>query len=252
MNNYKKNGTALMQSAMVLCISIIFVFFFLVCPLWNSVRKKQAIAAYRTAQATLLQANKMYALANDNAGIYDVTLPVDRFAEKYYHPYLSVAKVCTGIQNGCWNKAQYKDLKNKSHFNKITYSMILSDRTVIGFYKNQHGFLSAIIDINGPAGVNKLGRDVFVFYYYNSLLTPKVCEAKYYKHKFIQNGLHLGGYDKCGLPHDRYDYKELHSKDMYDGCNKKAVSDENGIGSGAACGAVISQSGWVMDKIYPW
>lgn len=241
-----------MQSAMVLCIAVIFAFFFLVCPLWNSVRKKQSIAALRTAQATLLQANKMYAIANDNAGIYDVTLPIDKFAQKYYHPYLSIAKICSNSQTGCWNSAQYKDLKNKNHFNKITYSMVLSDRTVIGFYKNPQGFLSAIIDINGPAGINKLGRDVFVFYYYNTALTPKVCAGDFYKDKFIQNGLYLGGYDKCGLPHDSYNYGELHAASMYDGCNKKAVSDENGIGSGAACASVIRQSGWVMDKIYPW
>ena len=54
-------------------------------------------------------------------------------------------------------------------------------------------------------------------------IRQKICDEKVYKKFPIQSGLHLGGYDKCGIPHDIYNYEDLISRDFYEGCNKKGA-----------------------------
>ena len=108
-----------------------------------------------------------------------------------------------------------------------------------------------IVDINGKAGSNRLGKDIFVFSFYNNELKPDICDKSVYK-KLVNNGLHTGGYDKCGIPQDVYDYDELISKEFYEACNKRAPTDSLGLGTGSACGALLKNNNWVMDKQYPW
>ena len=94
-----------------LCICNTFVI--LVCPVYNSIRKKQAIEALRVTHATLLQANKMYSLVtDDDMGKYNTNMPINQFAETYFTPYLDIITYCKlGSQTGCWKSPQYKDLK---------------------------------------------------------------------------------------------------------------------------------------------
>ena len=254
--DFKSNTTQmrLLKGLLILGCAFVILFVILVCPVYNSIRKKQAIEALRVTHATLLQANKMYSLVTDeDMGKYNTGMPINQFAETYFTPYLDINTYCKlGSQTGCWKSPQYKDLKNKGQYNKSLYSIVLANKSVIGFHKNKEGLMTIIMDINGSVGVNKLGRDVFVFYVYNNENPPKICDEKIYKEFHIQNGLHLGGYDKCGIPHDVYDYKDLISKDFYESCNKKAVTDEFGVGSGAACAALLNKSDWMMDKNYPW
>lgn len=254
MNIKKKNARTMMESIVIFGTISLAVFFLMVCPMFHAYKKKQAITAYRLAYSNLMQANKMYSLvSSDGMNAFNTTLPVDKFVEKYFIPYLNVVSFCKDSQTNCWKTPQYKDLKNRKLFDKSTYSIRLSDRSVIGFHKNKQGLISAIVDIDGPAGINKLGKDVFVFYFYNNAFAPKLCGDEVYKNKLIINGIHYGGYDKCGIPHDVYEYPELYKKDLLDSCTKKAAFDENiSLGAGAACGAVLSKTGWVMDKFYPW
>lgn len=232
---------------------ILLAFIVFVCPVFISIRKKQSVEALRVAYSTLLQANKMYTLAvGDNMNEYDTGLHVKEFAEKYFTPYLSISAFCKNSQSGCWKSPQYKDLKNRKMFNKSQYSIVLSNKSVLGFYKNKAGLVSIILDIDGPAGINKLGRDVFIFYVYNSSTLPKICDDSVYTGKNIQNGIYLGGYDKCGIPHDSYEYKDLISKNLYEACNKKAPTDDFGLGAGAACATILQKNDWLIDKKYPW
>ncbi len=84
-----------------LCICNTFVI--LVCPVYNSIRKKQAIEALRVTHATLLQANKMYSLVtDDDMGKYNTNMPINQFAETYFTPYLDIITYCKlGSQTGC-------------------------------------------------------------------------------------------------------------------------------------------------------
>jgi len=250
----KRNARTALESVVIFGTVSLFVFFVMVCPMYITYQKKQAITSYRLVYSKLTQANKMYSLVNsDGMNNFNTSLPVDKFAEKYFVPYLDTVTLCKTSQDKCWKNPQYKDLKNRKMIDKSTYSVRLTDRSVVGFHKNKQGLMSVIVDINGSAGVNKLGKDVFVFYFYNKAFQPKLCENVNTNGKIINNGLHYGGYDKCGIPHDTYSYPDLYKKDLFDGCSKKAITDTDfGLGAGAACGAVLNKTDWVMDKIYPW
>ena len=182
---------------------------------------------------------------------YNTNLPINEFAETYFTPYLQISEYCKGKQDNCWNTPQYKDLKNTKKFDVSLYSIILENNGTIGFHKNRQGLITMIFDTNGKVGENKLGKDVFVFSFYDNENHPKLCDEKIYKEKSIPNGIHFGGYDKCGIPQDTYEYNELISKNFFDGCNKKASTDALGLGVGAGCGALLRKNNWAVDRNYP-
>ncbi len=249
----KRVAVTLMQTMLIVGIVFLVLFMILAVPMYNSYKQKKAVTTYRTLYSTLQQANRMYSLVNSmNMNDYDTTLPVEKFAETYFTPYLSINNYCKESQEQCWKTPQYKDLKNTRMYDKSKYSIILADKTVLGFFKNKNGLISLIVDIDGPVGVNRLGRDVFVFYFYNNRQRPKLCPEKVYNEHYIADGMHLGGYDKCGIPHDIYTLTDFYQNKFEDGCSKKSKSTDDGVGLGAACGALISKSGWVIDKSYPW
>lgn len=251
--NKKKNAITLMQTILIMGIVFLVLFALIAVPFYNSYKQKKSVTTYKTLYATLLQANKMYSfITSSNTDDYDSSLAINVFAEKYFTPYLLIDFYCKGVQNQCWKSPQYKDLKNTKMFNKSLYSIILSDKTVIGFNKNKQDLMTMIVDIDGPAGYNKLGKDVFIFYFYNNAQRPKICDDSVYEKHIIKDGIHYGGYDECGIPHDAYEYTDLIGDKITDGCSKKSKSNEAGLGAGAACGALISKNGWVIDKIYPW
>lgn len=232
-------------------IVFLVLFAFIAVPFYNSCKQKSVIAKLKTLNKQLASANNIYSLATDsNPDDYDYNMEVNEFVEKYFMPYLKVKSTCKKAQDACWNKVQYTDLAGRKYFDKINYSIVLSDNTVLGFSKNKDGLFSIIADIDGKAGKNKLGRDVFVFYFYNDKVSAELCKNS--ETQYIKKGMHFGGYDKCGIPHDIKDYLEVYSKSLDDSCNKKAPHNPNGIGVGAACLALIFKSNWAIDKIYPW
>lgn len=249
----KKVAITQMQTLSIMGVVFLVLFLSIAVPLYNSIKQKQVAVAYRKVFSTLQQANRMYSLVNgQNMNEYDTTLPVNKFAERYFTPYLSIDLYCKHENpEDCWNSTQYKDLKNNKYNNVSLYSIVLEDKTIIGFHKNAKGLISLIVDVDGKGGKNKLGQDVFIFYVYNKKLVPQVCEPEKYS-VLIRNGLHPGGYDECGIPHDSYEYRDLLNDSLYESCNKKAKTDELGLGIGSACGALISKNNWVIDKNYPW
>lgn len=249
----RRDAVTLMQTMLIMGIVFLVLFMLLAVPFYNSYKQKRSVAAYRSLYSTLQQANKYYSLVHAmNMNEYDTSLPINVFAERYFTPYLSIDSYCKGSQKGCWNTPQYKDLKNNPMFDKSLYSIVLADKTVLGFHKSKDNLISIIADIDGPVGYNKLGKDIFVFYIYNNQKRPKRCPEEAYKKYYIKDGIHLGGYDKCGIPHDVYSYKDIVKNKVDEGCSKKSKLIKDGLGIGAACGALISKSGWVIDKVYPW
>jgi len=90
------------------------------------------------------------------------------FAEKYVMPYLRISKDCgTNVQGDC--KKDFVLLNNEQ--SKIDNSYVrfyLSDGTLVGvgainFNNLVRAFI--IVDVNGDKKPNKMGIDVFAFYY---------------------------------------------------------------------------------------
>lgn len=248
----KNYGFTQSQTLLILFVVLLVLFVLIFVPFHNSTKRKITVAKLKMVYTMLYQANNKYSINADSLSDYfDTALSPEEFGEEYYIPFLNIEDICSDNQNKCWNEVQYKDLGGRKFSNKAAYSIILKNGAVIGFSKDKNGLMNLIVDIDGKTGKNQLGYDVFVFSFYNNNLIPKLCEDSVYE-IYIKDGMHFGGYDKCGIPQDIYDYKELYSKDLADACNKKAPRSLDGIGIGAACSALIFKSNWTIDKIYPW
>ena len=242
------------QTVAIMGIVGLILFAMIAVPFYKSCKQKETVTKLKVIHSAMTQANKLYSLATSDAiGEYSVEdESTEEFAQRYFTPYMKGIKVCNTSQDNCWNKLQYTDLLNNKYIDKIDYSIILSTKAVLGFYKDENGIMSIITDINGKSGENKLGKDVFVFTFYSNNKNANLCDKSVYEQKYISEGLHFGGYDECGIPFDTYTYTELSSKDLKDGCDKNAPKSENGIGVGSACLARIYAVNWTIDKKYPW
>lgn len=250
----ESNSTSQIKNIIVSMLVSVLIFASILLPFYANFKQKKAIVTYRTVYSKLLLANRLYAtLDSQEQGVYDTTISANDFAEMYFTPYLTIESFCKGDQSACWKKPPYKDLKNTKYFNKSMYSIVLDNNSVIGFHKEpKQNLMSIIVDTDGIKGQNKLGKDIFVFYFYNDKTRPTLCKDSVYKDKEIPNGIHFGGYDECGIPQDYYDYKKLYDKKFPDACSKKAEAGKYGLGVGAACGAMLYKNSWVMDNKYPW
>ncbi|MBR6722749.1 hypothetical protein IKL64_04780 [bacterium] len=250
-----KKSDAITPCQTMLILGVVFLALLAIfgAPLYNTCKQKMAIAKLRTLYSQLVDASyRHFTSSMTNMNEFDTTLPVDKFAQTYFTSQLPVEEYCTDSQDACWNSKQFVDLQKNAISDKISYSVILKGGTVLGFTKSKENQITLIADIDGKLGDNKLGRDIFVFYIYNNDQRPNICEDTEYEKYYITNGLHFGGFDKCGIPHDVYSYLELFGENLEDGCNKKAPKNPIGVGVGAACSALIKTADWTIDKIYPW
>ena len=252
MKNKRNGDITLSQTVLIVGIVSLILFAIILVPFYKSYKQKVSIVKYQKTYALLQQANRMYSLVSgESMNKYNTNLPINEFAETYFTPYLQISEYCKGKQDSCWNSPQYKDLKNTKKFDVSLYSIILENNGTIGFHKNRQGLITMIFDTNGKVGENKLGKDVFVFSFYDNENHPKLCDEKVYQEKSIPNGIHFGGYDKCGIPQDAYESEDLISKNFFDGCNQKSTTDELGLGLGTACGALLRKNNWAVDRNYP-
>lgn len=223
-------------------------------------QKKAAVTGLIEAQSILNQAVKMYAQDTDEEGSndFDTGLSTQEFAEKYFKPYLKVAQVCTKMSDGCWKTANfngYYDLSGAKQTDTVPYSLVLNNGMVLGFNKiDGTKLISILVDVNGKGGRNILGKDIFVFYTYNS---ANLCEYASEKWKNVKNAIYPGGFDNCGAPHIAYSRAELLEPDaVLRACNKEGSHAGSGqgkrTGPGTACAAVIYKDGWKISSDYPW
>ncbi len=254
-NSRKLKGITQSQTLLIMGIVFLAIFSIIAVPFYQSIKQKETITKLKTIHSKLFAANWEYATrAYGDIGEFDLTLPLNKFAETYFTPYMDIEHFCKGAQDDCWNTPQYYDLNGDPVSNKSLYSIVLPDKAVIGFNKTKYNQILIIVDINGKAGNNRLGREVFVFNLYNNKIVPQLCSEEHYKESFVKNGIHLGGFDRCGIPHDLKSYNDLKSNYLDDGCNKDAPINPLGlgIGVGAACSAYLETSQWTIDKNYPW
>lgn len=253
MKNKRNGDITLSQTVLIVGIVALVLFAIVLVPFYKSYKQKVAVVKYQKIYAQLQQANRMYSLVSgEPMNKYNTNLPINEFAETYFTPYLQISEYCKGKQDSCWNTPQYKDLANSPKSNISLYSIILDGNETIGFHKNRQGLMTMVVDTDGKIGENKLGKDIFILSFYDNENRPKLCDDKAYQEKNIANGIHFGGYDKCGIPQDTYNYEDLISKNFFDSCNKKAKTDnEIGLGAGAGCGALLRVSNWAIGNKYP-
>lgn len=220
-------------------------------------QKKAIVSQLMEAQSILNQAVKSYAADTDEEGSseFDTTLSPQEFGEKYFKPYLKIARICTRIEDGCWKTGDfygYYDLAGHKMTN-VPYSIVLNNGMVLGFSKiDGTNLVSIFVDVNGQGKRNVLGKDVFSFYPYNS---ANLCNTGTEKYKNIKNGVYPGGFDNCGTPHVAYSREELLTATyILRNCNKVGAVDYSGNrpGLGAGCAAVIFKDGWKISNDYPW
>jgi len=220
-------------------------------------QKNAVVTRLKEASSILNQAVRMYAYETDDDGLdFDITLSPQQFAEKYFKPYLKVARVCTRQNEGCWKTGDfhgYYDLRGTKKTDTVPYSLVLNNGMVFGFGKiNGYNLHSIVVDINGNGGRNTMGKDIFVFYPYNKDGLCSGVDAK--RAAMAKNGIYIGSFDNCGAPHQVYARDELLAPNrVLRACNKSADSQSGGrTGAGSACGALIMLDGWKISKDYPW
>jgi len=227
--------------------------------LFANAQKRAAVSGLLEAQSILNQAVKMYAQDTDEEGSseFDTTLPPQKFAEKYFKPYLKVARICTKMEDGCWKTGDfygYYDLAGTKVTDAVPYSLVLNNGMILGFAQIEDtALMSIVVDINGHNNKNVMGRDIFVFYPYNN---ANLCSYAYPEWKNIKNGIYPGSFNNCGAPHIAYTRAELLSDNaVLRCCNKSSNCSTTGgsrTGAGSACAAVIFKDGWDIKSDYPW
>ena len=222
-------------------------------------QKHSAVTGLIEADSIINQAirSSMYDTDESGAGELDTSLSIQEFAEKYFTPYLKVARICTKMSDGCWkteNFNGYYDLAGTKVTDSVPYSLVLTNGMIFGFSKiDGYNLTSIVVDINGKSRKNTLGKDVFVFYVMNS---NNLCGGA--KSNGVANGVYPGSFDNCGTPHVSYSVEDLTKKNtsVFRACSKTGTrggatgGKRTGIGSG--CAAVIYKNGWKMPANYPW
>ena len=157
---------------------------------------------------------------------------IDKFFQKYYKPYLNVAKechdtVCIGNKNAAYSPVSLNGTPLSSA-TVVQYFVVLSDGTLLYFLPGvPASYIWMYIDINGSQKPNMIGRDIFVTDIY-----------RYHNYKYEIKFWNNSSYDDINKLLGTQDY----------GCNKKV----SGYTAGFNCGAVIYKSGWKIPPNYPW
>lgn len=220
-------------------------------------QKKAIVSGMIEAQSILNQALRQYAYDSDEDGTqsFETTLPIKDFAEKYFVPYLKIARICENMEDGCWQTGDfygYYDLAGVKMTDTVPYSIVLNNGMILGFNKVEGGpysLISILVDINGKGKRNVLGKDVQSFYLYQNETRLVGTRSN------MKNGIYPGGYNGGGGPHIELSRDYLLSTRASRGCNKGATGNAYGgrrVGVGAACAAVIFKDGWKISKDYPW
>lgn len=201
-------------------------------------QKKVTVERLKKSYSTLAQAVQMSVKDNDEVETWDFSLSTQEFIDKYIAPYIK--DISTRVKN------------NGNYNNSKEY--IFADGTTIWAWTSnttlpQCVFVQLQVDINGDAGPNLMGKDIFVFYIF-----PK------------KNGFYNCGegdvatnIPKGGLYPDGYGYsRDTMLNDDWRGCNKRGgkATDVDGMernnAGGAFCTALIMYDGWQIKEDYKW
>lgn len=156
----------------------------------------------------------------------------DDYNEKYLLPYLKNPKLSNNIYNSRIRSSSNEEYYFIRNDYKDVYCL---DNGMCYWYVYSHGFriennkpaytyLAFLVDLNGPKGPNRVGRDIFYFF-----IDGKKYNLTYYNDSGIDN------------------YRPSRS-DLLVGCSKTVTS----WGQGSGCTALIIDDGWKISNDYPW
>lgn len=203
-------------------------------PVIKNYQKKVTVERLKKAYSTLAQAVQLSVKDNDEIETWDFSLSTQDFMDKYIVPYI-------------------KDIQSrevKRLFSSRQY--ILSDgTTIVGWsWVNPlvKPFVQLTVDINGDAGPNINGRDIFIFHIFSQSALMYNGGTGDVAHNIPKGGLYPDGY---GFSRDdMLNY-------VWRGCNRKSEkvlyqgAERNNAG-GAFCTALIILDGWQISKDYKW
>ncbi|MCM1339509.1 MAG: prepilin-type N-terminal cleavage/methylation domain-containing protein [Muribaculaceae bacterium] len=190
-------------------------------------QKKSTATQLKKAYSMLVNASKQ-AIADDNLTynapeVYDVTLDKhDQYGifATYFAPYMSGSTV----KKGNWHIKTPAGVKVFTGANFLNGYYLANNGMC--FVMTNHGpiYFYIVVDLNGPSGPNRVGRDVF-----------------YFALHFADTGVKIDG--NVYLVDNNTSRDELIKQ-----CGKEKA-DWSG---GSTCTELIMRDGWVISKDYPW
>lgn len=191
--------------------------------LFTKYSQERTVIQLKKTYANLQQAVRMASEDYGDCEGWDYTLEQADFINKYFSPYIKLSPITLK------SVYKYNDLAGKPYtINKNTF--ILIDGTIIYFYRykafQNKNFL--LVDLNGNSKPNRLGRDVFVFSFYQNILTGY---SQYTAN--ANNWLKNAGYPGTSGQ-----------------CNKNASG--GAFGPGSYCSTFIMYNNWTIPVGYPW
>ncbi len=183
----------------------------------------------KQSYALLSQAVQLSELENGSVTEWEYPLhnaeSIKEFLNKYVTPYIKYTKIETE--------------------NNLVY-LYLNNGTIIRFHNNADNetVLQMNVYLNGKDNAIK-GKNQFVLYlgYYDSSNLPNNCNSRIYKCQ--KNGVFF--YDYLGF--DTTEYNSAHEALT---ANRGKYACYKNSAYKTACGALIMNDGWKIEKDYPW
>ena len=171
LHHYKnKNGFTLAE--VLITLGIIGIVAAMTMPALIANHQKQAaVAAVKKAYSILNQALNMSLQEYEIDMIpyeYWSSKP-NLFMEKYMNKYLKVAGICNS-QEECYGDDPIYYLKGDEIYNEIKYLVKLADGSFMGVQGVGNGGVYFWYDYNGRKRPNTVGKDIFLYYYYPTIL----------------------------------------------------------------------------------
>ncbi len=223
------NKKAFTLAEVLITLAIIGVVAALTIPaVVKNYQKTQTVTKLKKAWSTINQAYNNSQAQNGMYQTWDkaVNIGAAEYFNRYWKPYLKVAKICNTYQECGYNR---NDPWKYSDNNQSTTSVVATDRRITFLSPDGTVFVifaligtsvpgetveynDIYIDLNGAKGPNKFGRDLFI----------------------------LVRTDKGILPE----------------CYNSSVSTINNecskTGGGNCCAAKLARDGWEIKDAYPW
>ena len=136
-------------------------------------QEKATITKLKVTYSMLANA---WQLAYANSGEFKEGDPDDLY--NYISPYIRFTKYC-GRAAGCWPNSMVKFLHGADWVNIDSYTnyrkAIISNGSLIQFYARsyENNAPEFRVDVNGFAGPNSLGKDIFYFRVENNVVVPR-------------------------------------------------------------------------------
>ena len=201
-------------------------------------QKKQTAVKLKATYSLLAQAVQLSEADNGELEYWDFSLNSQDFFDKYFSKYLTFINTKVNDDNidyywlnGEKITGNFKEVVNTSYIGILNNGAKLFYHTAGELYT-----FTIIVDINGEARPNKVGRDVFHF----SLSSKDGLRPWGYNNINYSND---GGQDASSNFGTNLDRDILTGNGLY-ACNKAS--------RGRWCAALIMADGWEIKSDYPW